>query len=69
MRFERDASIVVLGFWATVSEAIDGAPAVAVLAVQIKVLDRRARNVAKKGTISAAELGEVRAKLRALLGL
>jgi mRNA interferase MazF len=48
---------------------VGGAPAVAVLADQIKTLDWRARKVAKKGIVSAAELGEVRAKVRALLGL
>jgi mRNA interferase MazF len=49
--------------------AIGGLPAAAVLADQIKTLDWRARKVTKKGMVSAAELGEVRAKIRALLGL
>ncbi len=48
---------------------IGGAPAVAVWADQIKTLDWRARKVAKKRVVSAAEPGKVRAKVRALLGL
>jgi mRNA interferase MazF len=49
--------------------AIVGVPASAVLADQIRTLDWRARKAAKKGVVSLAELGEVRAKVRALLGL
>jgi mRNA interferase MazF len=40
----------------------------AVLADQIKSLDWRKRRATRKGTISAAELAEVRAKIRALIG-
>jgi mRNA interferase MazF len=38
------------------------------LADQVKCLDWRARKAAKKGRASAAELEEIRAKLRALVG-
>ena len=40
----------------------------AVLADQIKSLDWRKRRTTRKGTLSAAELAEVRAKIRALIG-
>lgn len=40
----------------------------AVLADQVKNLDWRARQAKRKGTISAAELTEVRAKIIALVG-
>src|SRR3984885_2441956 len=40
----------------------------AVLADQVKSLDWRKRRAKRKGTISAAELAEVRAKIRALMG-
>lgn len=40
----------------------------AVLADQVKSLDWRKRSATRKGTISATELAEVRAKLRALIG-
>jgi mRNA interferase MazF len=40
----------------------------AVLADQVKSLDWRKRRAKRKGTISAAELIEVRAKIRALIG-
>ena len=40
----------------------------AVLADQIKSLDWRKRRARRKGAISAAELAEVRAKVRALIG-
>ena len=40
----------------------------AVLADQIKSLDWRKRRARRKGAISAAELAEVRAKIRALIG-
>ena len=43
-------------------------PPSAVLADQIKNLDWRARQATKKGTVDAAVLAEVRAKLGALLG-
>jgi mRNA interferase MazF len=48
---------------------IDGPQSGAVLADQIKALDWRGRRITKKGRASAAELGEVRGKIRALLGL
>ena len=48
---------------------IDGSQPSAVLADQIKTLDWRSRKATKKGMVSAEELGEVRAKIRALLGL
>ena len=40
----------------------------AVLADQVKSLDWRKRRVRRKGMVSAAELADVRAKIRALLG-
>ena len=40
----------------------------AVLADQVKSLDWRARHAKRKGTISSAELAEVRAKVVALVG-
>src|SRR6202166_328876 len=40
----------------------------AVLADQVKSLDWRKRRAKRKGTISPAELAEIRAKLRALIG-
>ncbi len=40
----------------------------AVLADQIKSLDWRKRRARRKGSISTAELAEVRAKVRALIG-
>ncbi len=40
----------------------------AVLADQIKSLDWRRRRAKRKGSVSAAELAEVRAKIRALIG-
>ena len=47
---------------------IAGASPSAVLADQVKSLDWRKRGTRRKGTISAAELAEVRAKIRALIG-
>jgi mRNA interferase MazF len=44
-----------------------GSPS-AVLADQVKSLDWRKRGAKRKGTISPAELAEVRAKIRALIG-
>ncbi len=44
-----------------------GSPS-AVLADQVKSLDWRKRRARRKGTISLAELAEVRAKIRALIG-
>ena len=40
----------------------------AVLADQIKSLDWRGRRTKRKGVVSPAELAEVRAKIRALIG-
>jgi mRNA interferase MazF len=40
----------------------------AVLADQVKSLDWRKRRAKRKGTVSPAELEEVRAKIRALIG-
>jgi mRNA interferase MazF len=40
----------------------------AVLADQVKSLDWRKRRARRRGTISATELAEVRAKIRALIG-
>ncbi len=48
--------------------SIAGKTASAVLADQVKNLDWRARKARRKGAISAVELGEVRAKLIALVG-
>lgn len=47
---------------------IAGASPNAVLADQVKSLDWRKRRAKRKGTISAVELTEVRAKIRALIG-
>lgn len=47
---------------------LSGDPARVVLADQVKSLDWRARHVARKGTATQAELAEVGAKLRALIG-
>ena len=47
---------------------IAGASPSAVLADQVKSLDWRKRRAKRKGTITAAELAEVRAKTRALIG-
>ena len=48
--------------------AIAGEPASVVLADQVKCLDWRARRATRKGRVSPAELGQVRAKLRTLVG-
>jgi mRNA interferase MazF len=48
--------------------AIAGAPASAVLADQVKSLDWRRRGATRKGRAAPAELTEVRAKIRALIG-
>ena len=45
-----------------------GAKPSAILADQVKSLDWRERRARRKGAISAAELAEVRAKIRALIG-
>jgi mRNA interferase MazF len=47
---------------------VAGAPWSAVLADQIKSLDWRRRRARRKGVVSPAELAEVRAKIRALIG-
>jgi len=47
---------------------VAGTPASAVLADQVKSLDWRQRRARKKGQVSAAELADVRAKIRALIG-
>lgn len=48
--------------------AIKGQPPSVVLADQVKSQDWRARQATRKGRGSSAELAEVRAKLRALIG-
>ncbi len=48
--------------------ALAGTPPSVVLADQVKSQDWRARNAARKGQVSPAELAQVRAKLRALTG-
>jgi len=48
--------------------SISGTSPSVVLADQVKSLDWRKRRARRKGTISAEELAEVRAKLRALIG-
>jgi mRNA interferase MazF len=47
---------------------IGGSPPSAVLADQVKSLDWRSRNVRRKGRVTAEQLTEVRAKVRALIG-
>ena len=47
---------------------ISGASPSTVLADQVKSLDWRKRRAKRKGVVSAAELAEVRAKIRALIG-
>lgn len=47
---------------------IGGKPESVVLADQVKNLDWKARRATQKGRVSPEELGEVRAKLRALIG-
>ena len=47
---------------------IGGTSPSVVLVDQIKSLDWRGRRARRKGAISAGELAEVRAKLRALIG-
>lgn len=47
---------------------IAGRPAGAVLSDQVKNLDWRARNAVRKGRVTDIELGQIRAKLRALIG-
>ena len=45
-----------------------GTPQSAVLADQVKSLDWRQRQAARKGAVSAEELADVRAKIHALIG-
>lgn len=47
---------------------ITGPPANVVLADQVKSLDWRVRKTTRKGTVSAEELADVRAKILALIG-
>ena len=47
---------------------IVGTPSSVVLADQVKSLDWRVRKARRKGTVSADELAEVRAKILALIG-
>ena len=47
---------------------IAGSSPSAVLADQVKSVDWRKRRAKRKGIVSAAELAEVRAKIRALIG-
>jgi len=47
---------------------VAGASPAVVLADQVKSVDWRKRRAKRKGTISAHELAEVRAKVRALIG-
>ena len=47
---------------------IAGTPPSAVLADQVKSLDWRRRGASSKAVVSAEELAEVRAKIRALIG-
>ena len=48
--------------------ALAGAPPGVVLADQVKSQDWRARKAARKGQVSPADLAQVRAKLKALIG-
>jgi mRNA interferase MazF len=48
--------------------AIKGNPSSVVLADQVKSLDWQAHRATRKGRVSASELAEVRAKLKALIG-
>lgn len=47
---------------------VGGSPVAAVLADQVKSLDWRVRKAKKKGSVSAGELADVRAKIRVLIG-
>lgn len=48
--------------------ALAGTPPSVVLADQVKSLDWRARKATRKARVTVAELAEIRAKLRALIG-
>jgi mRNA interferase MazF len=47
---------------------IAGTPASVALADQVKSLDWQARRATRKGRVTETELGQIRAKLRALIG-
>jgi mRNA interferase MazF len=47
---------------------LSGRPASVALADQVKSFDWRARKARKKGSATSAEIAEIRAKLRALIG-
>ena len=47
---------------------IGGSPPSVILADQVKSLDWRSRNARRKGRVTAEQLAEVRAKIRALIG-
>jgi mRNA interferase MazF len=47
---------------------IGGSPPRVILADQVKSLDWRSRNARRKGRVTAEQLAEVRAKVRALIG-
>jgi mRNA interferase MazF len=47
---------------------VSGQPASVVLADQVKSLDWRARRAVHKGHVTSAELGQIRGKLKALIG-
>ena len=49
-------------------EVVVGNPPSAILSDQVKSLDWRARRAKRKGTVSADALGEVRGKIKALIG-
>ena len=49
--------------------ALSGTPPSVVLADQVKSQDWRARNATRKGQVSPAELAQVRAKLKSLIGV
>lgn len=48
--------------------ALAGTPPSVALADQVKSLDWRARKAARKGRVTAAQLAELRSKLKALIG-
>ena len=49
-------------------EVVVGNPPSAILSDQVKSVDWRARRARRKGTVAADALGEVRGKLKALIG-
>ncbi len=49
-------------------EVVVGNPPGAILSDQVKSLDWRARRAKRKGTVAADALGEVRGKIKALIG-